>query len=119
MANVIVCGGRAWGNLEVVKQELKLYLGDGDVIWHGGATGVDTFAGKAAEQLGYDVVIVPAQWKRHGKAAGPIRNKRMLELSQAESMIVFPGGRGTAHMKKLATAAGVYIFAPYDEIRAN
>lgn len=33
-----------------------------------------------ATELGLDVVEVPANWTRYGKAAGPIRNDRMLKF---------------------------------------
>lgn len=48
-----------------------------------------------------------------GKAAGPIRNQRMLDDGKPDRVLAFPGGRGTANMVKLAKAAGV----PVHEIR--
>ena len=47
-----------------------------------------------------------AQWHKHGNAAGPIRNQEMLD-SGIDYLCVFPGGRGTADMKKRCEERGV------------
>lgn len=51
----------------------------------------------------------PADWKRHGRAAGPIRNQKMLE-EKPEMVVAFPGGKGTADMVKKAGQAGIEVF---------
>ena len=51
----------------------------------------------------------PANWKKHGRAAGPIRNKQMLEEAKPDLVIAFPGGAGTANMVKQAREAGVKV----------
>jgi hypothetical protein len=48
-------------------------------------------------------------WKKLGKAAGPIRNQLMME-ARPDLVIAFPGGRGTADMVLRAKAAGVEIY---------
>lgn len=50
----------------------------------------------------------PADWDKHGRAAGPIRNVEMALLG-ADLCIVFPGGRGTNHMAERAKGAGIPI----------
>jgi len=49
-------------------------------LLHGGARGADRTIGRAAFQLGWPVEALPADWRRHGRAAGPIRNRELLEL---------------------------------------
>ncbi|MEM9912925.1 MAG: hypothetical protein AAF922_19365 [Pseudomonadota bacterium] len=44
-----------------------------------------------------------------GRAAGPIRNKEMLDEGCPDLVVAFPGGRGTANMVKQAQAAGVEV----------
>lgn len=105
---VVVCGGRNYGDYDRVVDVLST-LNDDDVIWQGGARGADALARKAGEELGHDVVEVPAQWARHGKAAGPIRNRLMLKLANPRLVIAFPGGRGTADMVNVARKAGVSV----------
>ena len=83
------------------------------MIIEGGAKGADTLAWKWARHfLGkgseYSVQF-RARWDMHGKAAGPIRNKQMLDEGKPDLVISFPGGRGTANMIKQAKAAGVEV----------
>jgi len=56
-----------------------------------------------------DIKCYPALWEVHGKSAGFIRNKLMLEDGQPELVIAFPGGRGTSNMVSLAESAGVEV----------
>ena len=59
-----------------------------------------TGAGAAGEEWagrhGLPVRRFPADWARHGKKAGPIRNRIMAEYAGA--VVPFPGGRGTENM---------------------
>jgi hypothetical protein len=57
---------------------------------------------------GIKVVRFPADWDRYGKRAGRIRNESMAKY--AEYLAVFPGGKGTAHMKEIAKAYGLVVF---------
>jgi len=40
----------------------------------------------------------PADWETYGRAAGPIRNQKMLDSEQINLCVAFPGGAGTADM---------------------
>jgi len=51
----------------------------------------------------------PADWSRHGKSAGPIRNRQMLIEGRPDIVVAFPGGKGTANMIKQAVEAGVKV----------
>jgi hypothetical protein len=53
--------------------------------------------------------VFPADWVRHGRAAGPVRNTRMLNDGEPDLVIAFPGGHGTADMVKQARAAGIEV----------
>lgn len=78
----------------------------------GGAKGADRMAKLWAHEAGIPVsefAVTPAEWHRFGKAAGPIRNKKMLREGQPDVVIAFPGGAGTAHMVKIAREAGVEV----------
>lgn len=77
------------------------------LVIHGGAQGADRIARewcicRKVECRGY-----AADWKRHGRAAGPIRNQRMLDDGKPDLVIAFPGGRGTADMVRRAIATGI------------
>ena len=47
---------------------------------HGNCKGADQLGGKIAESLGFAVVVVHAEWEKHGRMAGPIRNSKMLDM---------------------------------------
>lgn len=80
-------------------------------LMQGGATGVDTFAREwAATKPGILRYVCRADWDQYGRAAGPIRNKRMLEWGP-KMVISFPGGAGTADMVRQATEAGVMVLS--------
>lgn len=57
----------------------ELNLQNGITILSGHCTGVDAMAEKYAVEKGYNLEIYPAEWKKFGKAAGPKRNRIMVE----------------------------------------
>lgn len=61
----------------------------------GGAPGADRLAQRWAEEKKLVPVIYVAEWGRLGKAAGPIRNRRMLDEFKPDLVVAFPGGTGT------------------------
>lgn len=117
---VLVCGGRDLDSADVwnwLEQYLRCSLQHrfGSKAWpvtavmHGGARGADEGAGKWAESEHLKPLVFKADWKKHGKAAGPIRNGHMLIQGKPDAVIAFPGGRGTANMVTLAEDAGVPV----------
>ena len=74
----------------------------------GGATGADTWGEHFADDMGIHVKYFPADWKTHGRAAGPIRNAEMAKY--ADAVVLCPGGRGTDSMASEARKAGIKIF---------
>jgi hypothetical protein len=98
---VLVTGGRDYKDYGVVAQELAKLKPD--TIVQGGATGADHLARVWANANNVLCVTYPAQWKQHGKKAGYLRNKQMLEEEQPDLVLAFPGGKGTANMVKIAT----------------
>jgi YspA, cpYpsA-related SLOG family len=105
---VLVCGGRDFTDQALLEARLAGILGVA-VIIEGGALGADRLAREFGQQRGITVETFPADWQKHGRAAGPIRNKRMLEDGKPDLVVAFPGGRGTANMVGQARAAGVRV----------
>ncbi|MHB1732993.1 MAG: DUF2493 domain-containing protein [Ferrimicrobium acidiphilum] len=107
---VIVCGGRDYTDQDAIRTHLKLLraVSPDATIIHGAAPGADAWAGYIAGTLGFHVEVHPADWARHGRVAGPIRNQEMLD-SGADLVIAFPGGRGTQDMINKAESAGVPV----------
>lgn len=83
---VIITGDREWTEYTPIYRVLfALHETHPDaIIVHGDCRGADRIAGHIAESLfGKDHVEAwPADWDRHKKAAGPIRNRFMLTESQ-------------------------------------
>ena len=50
-------------------------------LFHGGPRGADQAIASAAEQLAWPQIGCPAAWQQHGRAAGPICNRRMIDRS--------------------------------------
>lgn len=78
-------------------------------IIQGGAEGADALAREWAQNNGAPFTTYTAEWRRHGKKAGPIRNQRMLDEARPEVVVAFPGGSGTADMVRRAKAASVEV----------
>lgn len=120
---VLVCGGRDYDDKQKVYSVLDALGGSsiGDrpnpswsprpdlVIIHGGANGADLLADSWATVNWVAVVEYKADWNTHGKKAGYLRNKQMLEEGKPDLVIAFPGGRGTNMMVKLAREANVAV----------
>lgn len=111
---VLVCGGRNFAAGEWLFKVLDKLHSENEItlIIHGNARGADVLAGAWARKNSVGCQSFPADWGKHGKAAGPIRNQEMLDASTPDLVIAFPGARGTADMKNRAQKAGVKIMEP-------
>lgn len=111
---LLVCGGRDYRDVGAVYSSLDRAHAKRPItlVIHGGATGADTLAGAWARQNELPYLAVPAEWTKHGKRAGPIRNAAMLEQWQPDGVVAFPGGSGTADMIARARDAGVTVWEP-------
>jgi len=108
---VLVCGGRDFQSPAQVWRAMDALhsLYGFTAIMQGGAKGVDAMARDwAATKPEIQRYVCKADWEKHGKAAGPIRNARMLEW-KPDLVVAFPGGRGTENMVEQATRAGVPV----------
>ena len=82
---------------------------DGMVVIQGGAAGADSLARSWAAHSGVVCLTFKANWKAHGKGAGPQRNQRMLDEGRPELVVAFRGGRGTIDMVRRASKANVML----------
>ena len=112
---VLVCGSRDYKDRDKVFKVLDAYfarLGPRMMIISGGALGADSFAHAWATEQQIDHLIMYAKWDLEGKAAGPIRNRRMakkkpkLVLAFSED---FDKSRGTSDMIKVAEKMGIKV----------
>jgi len=112
---ILVCGGRDYANASLVAS--VLYDLAPVLVIHGAAPGADRLADVAARRLGVQVLPFPVSkddWKAQGRAAGPLRNRRMLLDGRPQLVVAFPGGRGTADMTSQAELAKVAVLRVRD-----
>jgi len=87
---VIVAGGGrdlAWPHQRIAAELLARSGGRlVHLLLHGGARGADAAISRAAQQLGWSSLVMPAEWGLHGRAAGPIRNRELLEQAVARAV---------------------------------
>ncbi len=111
-----VCGDRD-GCVFLSEGMGKLEL-EPTMVITGGATGVDAQAKDWALLRGIQTVTLEANWKHHGKSAGPIRNRNIAETlkwleggagGQKVELIAFPGGAGTRNMIRAAQSMNVTV----------
>jgi hypothetical protein len=118
---VLITGSRDWDDSEPVRAALNNALsaippGSYLMVIHGACpTGVDTFASEWVKEMQAQCFPVfedphPANWFKHGKAAGPIRNQEMVDLG-ADICFAFPapGSKGTVHCMGAAEKAGTLV----------
>ena len=83
---------------------------DGPVtLLHGGADGIDSIAVWVANIMGWTIhPAFKAEWNKYGKAAGPIRNHKMLD-TMPDLLLAFPGpgSRGTIDAIEYAERLGI------------
>ena len=115
---ILVTGSRHWKGerIHVISRALQDNTNPGDIVIAGGAPGVDTLAVEAAQALGLRTVVIPAEWDRLGKRAGPIRNSEMLSF-WPDKVLAFhenlQESRGTKDCVQKAKAKG-YVVKLYD-----
>lgn len=63
------------------------------VLVSGGARGADKLGENFADEHQLEKIIFPAEWKKYGAAAGPIRNKLIVE--DCDEVIAFWDGKST------------------------
>lgn len=110
---VLVCGSRDYHDRDTLFATLdRLVIENIEVVIEGEARGADTLAREWAEARNIPVLKYPADWGSYGLAAGPIRNKQMLDEGKPDLIVAFPKGKlsdtkGTKDMVKQARAAGI------------
>ena len=108
----LICGGRDFTDRAVFDDAMGDLLGVKGCprkIVHGAARGADALAAEWGVRHALAVAFIAADWTSHGKAAGPIRNQRMLDEHKPNLVIAFPGGRGTSDMVSRAKKERVEI----------
>ena len=101
---VIIAGCRDFDNYELLKEKCEYYLQNkmqthNVIIVSGHAAGADTLGERFAAEHNLLCELHPADWSKHGRAAGPIRNAEMADV--ADALIAFWDGESRGRMARL------------------
>lgn len=126
MFRVIVFGSRDWEDPKdrfdkgSVSHVLSAFVGYSTIVVHGACpTGADALASRwvrdSEEVFARKEEPHPADWTKHGKAAGPIRNQEMVDAGAhlALGFIRGTGSRGSEDMLRRLRKAGVLTIVTY------
>ena len=109
---VLVCGDRNWTDEKTIEDFIKTLPKD-TVIIEGEASGADTITRKVAEGYGLEVLKFPAEWNKYGRAAGPIRNSKMIDEGKPNIVVAFHNNlsksKGTKNMIEQAIAWSIKV----------
>jgi hypothetical protein len=112
---VVIAGGRDFGNVrlrgtlqaskdfitlcntmdKLLAEQLKTNT---ITIISGGAQGADSLGERYARLRNFDLARIKANWNKHNKSAGFVRNKEMLNLTDAVVCFWDEKSTGTKHM---------------------
>lgn len=113
-ARILICGDRNWRDGYLIELFLRdLPPSTGYTIIEGECRGADKMARLAAQRVGIPYLPFPAKWTEYGKAAGPIRNKQMLDEGKPDIVVAFHDdlekSSGTKNMIEQAEAIGLPV----------
>ena len=98
---LLICGSRCITNwdyiYDCINEIMEEYEGLIYEIIEGDAEGVDRIAGIYAAEHHIRSIVMPANWRKHGKKAGFIRNKEMVDLCDKGIAIWDGYSKGTKH----------------------
>ena len=119
---IVVTGSRDWHDTFLAETVLDGFaeqaakLDELLYVIEGGARGLDTIARRwAKRQIDVEPVTVKAEWRKYGLAAGPIRNRKMLDEYEADYVVAFHDAldtesKGTADCVSYAKEKGIPVF---------
>lgn len=124
--NIVICGSRSIDSIDIFNKAIQQSKMFGEEflpdfkfvnIVHGGELGVDELAETFANHNKIATKIISADWKKHGKAAGPKRNQEMVNYAVPDGALfaIWDGySHGTLDCIVRAHKAGlmVYVYMP-------
>lgn len=99
---IAIIGSRNFNDYNLVTETLLPYKSKITLIVSGGAKGADSLGEKWAIKNNIQTLIFPADWDKHGKRAGFIRNEDIIKNCDGVLAFWDGGSKGTAHSLSLA-----------------
>lgn len=115
MFRIIIAGTRTFDDYALLRKTMCNLFGhvppsQMEVMSGHCLTGADHYGEVFAKRNGIRLTLFPADWKKYGKAAGPVRNRQMAEYAAPDGYcVIFWDGksRGSRNMIAEAKKAGV------------
>lgn len=104
----IIAGSRGIENPGELVQTLKRVPWEITEVVSGTASGADRLGEEYAEEQGLPLTKMPADWDKHGKAAGPKRNREMAEHADCAVILWDGESRGSKNMINEAYKRGLW-----------
>lgn len=101
-----IVGSRTFTNYEILEETLSTLEEPITEIISGGAPGADALAERWATKHNIPITVHKADWAKYGRAAGPKRNKKIIE--DCDACVAFWDGKskGTKNSIELSKKAG-------------
>jgi hypothetical protein len=106
----IIAGSRSITDYWLVVDAVRVSDFNVTEVVCGEAAGVDKLGKEYANNHSIPCKSFPADWRKHGKAAGPIRNREMAEYADALIAVWDKQSKGTKNMIDTATELGLKVF---------
>lgn len=107
---VIIAGGRDIHDYDLIVSAVNKANFRITAVVSGGASGVDALGERYASEMNLPLHVYFADWKKHGKAAGPLRNAKMAEHADALIAIWDGQSKGTKNMIETAQKRGLAVY---------
>lgn len=109
---VLITGSRTWDDALIIRRALLPYREYEHCTLVSGhcRKGADALCEALGEELHFTIERHPAEWGKYGRAAGFIRNEKMVTLG-ADVCLAFirDRSRGASHCARLARVRGIPI----------
>lgn len=115
MTKIVIAGSRYFEDYKIIREYVLDCLKQENVstpicILSGGCRGADTCGERFAKEMGFQLKLFPAEWNKYKRAAGPIRNKVMVQ--EADVIICFwdKKSKGTKSLIDFAIKEGKKVY---------
>ena len=94
----IIAGSRDINDMELLLEAIKKSKFKITEVVSGCCKGVDALGEEWAVDKNIPIYWIPADWEKHQRAAGPIRNQRMAKYADQAIIIRFQYSKGSINM---------------------
>lgn len=104
-----ISGYRYFYDYEIFEREVLNLQAEIDKVRVGDASGTDNLAHIFCRKHEIEIRIFKAKWNKYGKAAGPIRNRRLIKKSDHLIAFLSKHSKGTKDSIKYAKSLNIPV----------